>query len=146
MQAESRVDAMVSMAGDAFFFGQDGLAEIDVPVMAIGGTADIDSPFSWGTQPTYEFTSSPRKIGIALNGAEHMIFTARCEKLPWYGKLLSDEFCSDTIWNRDYAHDLIKHLSVAFLLAELKQDQQAVSALSPERVDFVDVHYEAKGY
>ncbi len=39
-QADPRVDAVVSIAGDAFFFGKAGLAEIDVPVMAIGGTHD----------------------------------------------------------------------------------------------------------
>ena len=62
------VDAIVSMAGDAYLFEADGLAEISVPVMAIGGTSDTDTPYTWGTQPTYEFTSSPRKAKVALDG------------------------------------------------------------------------------
>ena len=82
--ADSRVDAIVPMAGDAFFFGQDGLSKIDVPVMAIGGTADKDSPFMWGTHPTYEYAASQAKVEIALNDAEHMIFTGECESIPWY--------------------------------------------------------------
>jgi predicted dienelactone hydrolase len=144
--ADPRVDAIVSMAGDAFLFGEDGLAEIDVPVMAIGGTADKDSPFSWGTQPTYEYSSSSRKAKVALLEAEHMIFTAVCEMIPWYLKFFSGEFCSDTTWDRDYAHTLTKHFTTAFLLAEILQDQNAQSSLSPKGTDFVDVSYEAEGY
>ena len=144
--ADSRVDAIVSMAGDAFFFGQDGLSKIDIPVMAIGGTADKDSPFTWGTHPTYEYAASRAKVEIALHDAEHMIFTGECESIPWYLKFFSGEFCSDPIWNRGYAHALTKHFTTAFLLAELRQDQKAVSALSLQRVDFVDVNYKATGY
>ena len=37
-----------------------------VPVMAIGGTADTDSPFAWGTRFAYEHVASARKVEIAL--------------------------------------------------------------------------------
>lgn len=144
--ADPRVDAIVSMAGDAFFFGQAGLAEITVPVMAIGGTADSDSPFLWGTHPTYEYVSSPRKVKIALNDAEHMIFTGPCEAIPWYLKFFSGEFCSDKDWDRKYAHFLVNHFTTAFLLAELKQDMNAAGVLVPNTDDFSGVTYEAQGY
>ena len=144
--ADPRVDAIVPMAGDAFFFGQAGLAEIGVPVMAIGGTNDDDSPYMWGTYPTYEYVSSPRKVRVALEGAEHMIFTGPCEKIPFYLKFFSDEFCSDTDWDRVYAHNLVKHFSTAFLLSELKQDPAASDALEPASVKFHDVTYDAQGY
>ena len=64
--SDPRVDAIVPMAGDAYFFGQTGLAEIDVPVLAIGGTLDSDTPFLWGPQPTYEHASSPTKALSSL--------------------------------------------------------------------------------
>jgi len=144
--ADPHVDAIVPMAGDAFFLGQAGLAEISVPVMAIGGTQDDDSPFMWGTHPSYEYASSSTKVKIALNGAEHMIFTGPCEKVPWFLKFFSNEFCSDTGWDRIYAHDLINHFTMAFLLAELKQDKDAAAALVPEAVEFPGVTYEAQGY
>ena len=76
--SDPRIDALVSLAGDAFYFGQDGLAEITVPVMAIGGTRDRDAPYMWGTYPTYEYVSSATKVRIALTDAEHMIFTGPC--------------------------------------------------------------------
>lgn len=144
--ADPRVDAILPMAGDAFYFGRDGLAKITVPVMAMGGTQDSDSPFSWGTRPAFEYASSARKVKIALEGAEHMIFTGPCEKSPWYLRFFSDEFCADTDWDRIYAHDLVRHFTTAFLLAELKQDASAAAALSPEGVEFSGVTYEAQGY
>jgi len=144
--AYPRVDAIVPMAGDAFFFGQPGLAEIDVPVMAIGGTLDKDSPYMWSTHPTYEYSSSAKKVRIALEGAEHMIFTGPCEKSPRLLKFFTDEFCSDSSWDRNYAHNLVKHFTTAFLLSELKQDPAASDALEPASVKFSDVTYDAQGY
>ena len=144
--ADPRVDAIISMAGDAFFFGQPGLSVIDIPVMAIGGTADEDSPFKWNTHPTYEYVSSQKKVEIALNEAEHMIFTARCESSPFYMKILSGELCADSVWDRSTAHALVKHFTTAFLLAELGQDPQAAAALAPQLVDFPEVGYQAQGY
>ena len=134
------------MAGDAFFFGESGLAKIDIPVMAIGGTADQDAPFTWSTAPTYEYSYSTRKVEIALEGAEHMIFTASCEKVRWYLKFLSGEFCKDSTWDRNYAHALIKHFTTAFLLSELKQDASATALLNPETINFAGIEYESQGY
>jgi predicted dienelactone hydrolase len=146
--ADPRVDAVVPMAGDAFFFGQPGLAEIAVPVMAIGGTADEDSPYTWGTYPTYEYASSPAKVRIALEGAQHMIFTGPCEAVPLLMRLrlVSGEFCADPGWDRYYAHDLVNHFTTAFLLAELKGDADAAAALAPDAVGFDGMTYEAQGY
>ena len=144
--AEDQVDAIVPMAGDAFFFGQAGLSEISVPVMAIGGTADADSPYMWGTYPTFEYASSTTKVRIALNDAEHMIFTGPCEKIPWYLRIFSGEFCSDPSWDRTYAHRLIKHFATAFLLAELKHNPDAAAVLVQDDIDFQGVDYKAGGF
>jgi predicted dienelactone hydrolase len=144
--ADPRIAAIVPMAGDAFFFGHEGLSEINVPVLAIGGTKDNDAPYEWGTHPAYEYASSPRKALISLTDAEHMIFTNPCEKIPFYLKLFSREFCSDTDWDRSYAHELVSHFTAAFLLTELKQDSAASDALNPNDVEFPGMNYEAQGY
>lgn len=143
---DGRVDAVVALAGDAFFFGEPGLAEIQAPVLAIGGTADHDSPFAWSAQPTYDYVSSPRKALVALEAAEHMIFTNPCAAVRWVARPLAGEFCADTTWNRLEAHDLISHFTTAFLLAELKQDGAAAAALAPEAATFPQVDYVAEGY
>lgn len=143
---DPRVDAIVPLAGDAYLFDEAGLAEITVPVLAIGGTADTDTPYLWGTQPTYEFVSSPRKARIALQDAGHMIFTGTCTAVPWYAGPVTDEFCADAVWDREQAHELIKHFTTAFLLAELKQDAGATAVLAPEVVAFPGINYDAQGY
>lgn len=144
--ADPRVDAVISLAGDAFFFGSEGLAEIGVPTLAMGGTLDEDSPYLWSVSPTYEYTSGNPKVRIALTGAEHMIFTGPCQKNPWYLRFLSNEFCADQTWERPYAHALVKHFTTAFLLAELRGDPQAAAELNPESVDFSEIVYDASGY
>jgi predicted dienelactone hydrolase len=145
-QADPRVDAVVSMTGDAFFFGQPGLAQVNVPVLAIGGTADMDSPYMWSTYPAYEYSSGPRKIRIALQDAEHMIFTGPCQRIPGYLQFFSGEFCVDSSWNRVQAQELTKHFTTAFLLAELNQDSEAARFLSQGNAGISGVDYEESGY
>lgn len=144
--ADPRVDAIVPLAGDAFFFGQAGLTEVTVPMLAIGGTADSDSPYQWNTHPTFEYAASPRKVRIALDEAEHMIFTGPCESIPLHAKLFSGEFCTDTDWDRLYAHELVRHFTTAFLLSELHQDLAAAAGLAPDAVNIPDITYDAAGY
>ncbi len=145
-RGDARVDAVVSMAGDAFFFNEAGLAEITVPVMAMGGTADTGSPYTWGTLPTYEHVSSSTRALVAFENAEHMIFGSTCEAIPFFAEIGFYQFCSDTVWDMDRAHDLINHFTTAFLLAELKQDSDAAAALASEAVSFPGVTYETQGF
>jgi len=141
-----QVDAVVSMAGDAAMFGEPGLGAITVPVLTIGGTADTDSPFQWGTQLTYDHVSSDRKIEVALEDAAHLIFAGDCTSVRRILSLVSLGFCSDSSWDRTEAHDLVKHYVSAFLLSELKDDQAAGAALAPTLPEVADVGYRAEGY
>jgi predicted dienelactone hydrolase len=143
---DDRVDVVVSMAGDAYFFNEAGLAEITIPVIALGGTADTGTPYTWGTQPTYGYVSSSTKARVAFDNAEHMIFGATCKDLPWFTEIGFDAYCSDPVWDMDRAHDLINHFVTAFLLAELNQDTEAIGKLAPDAVAFPNVTYDAQGY
>lgn len=143
---DPRVDAIVSMAGDVYFFAHAGLAEVTVPVMALGGTGDTGTPYAWGTHPTYEYVSSLTKARVAFEDAEHMIFGATCEALPWFTEIGFDAYCSDPVWDVNRAHDLANHFITAFLLAELTQDANAAAALAPDSVHFPGVMYNAQGF
>lgn len=144
--ADPRIDAVVSMAGDAALFGHAGLASVDVPVMALGGTADLDSPFPWGTALTYEHVSSSRKVQVALDGAAHMVFAGECTNVRRIMSLVSLGFCSDPVWDPDRAHDLVKHYVAAFLMTELQDDHEASKLLSPTGQEVPGTTYRAKGY
>lgn len=144
--ADPRIDALIPMAGDSYFFNETGLAEITIPVMAIGGTADAGTPWLWGPQPTYKYASSTRKVLIGLEGAEHMIFAGPCERAARVIMLADKQFCADPAWERGDAHPLVAHFATAFLLAELLGDDDAAAALAPDAVDLPAVLYEAQGY
>jgi predicted dienelactone hydrolase len=144
--ADPRIDAVVAMAGDAAMFGQAGIAQVTAPLMAMGGTSDKDSPFTWGTQATYEYAASHRKVEIAFEGAEHLIFAGECDTVRRMLNYIPTSFCSDPAWDREYAHALVKHFTTAFLLAELEQDVNAAATLAGDGVDFSGVTYEAQGY
>ncbi len=143
---DSRVDVIVSMAGDAYFFNEAGLANISIPVMAIGGTGDTGTPYLWGAHPTYEYVSSATKGRVALENAEHMIFGATCEALPWFTEIGFNAYCSDPVWDMDRAHDLVNHFTTAFLLATLKGDVDAAALLEPDAVQFNGIRYDAQGF
>ncbi|UCH24250.1 MAG: alpha/beta fold hydrolase [Trueperaceae bacterium] len=143
---DGRVDAVVSLAGDAVMFGGPGLAELVVPVMAIGGTADTDSPFMWGTGLTYNHASSSRRAEVALEDAAHLIFAGECDNVRRIMTLASLGFCSDPAWDRDRAHDVVKYYVTAFLRSELKRDHQAAAVLALDDHRFPKVRYRAVGY
>ncbi|HEX5579135.1 MAG TPA: hypothetical protein VFY43_05660, partial [Candidatus Limnocylindria bacterium] len=143
---DGRVDAAVALAGDAVMFGSAGAAEVEVPVLAIGGTADPDAPFAWGTQLAYEAVSSPRKVEVGLEGAAHMVFTGPCETSRRVLTVLRQPFCADPAWDKAMAHALVRHYVTAFLRAELTGDADAAQALRPGSTPFQGVRYAATGY
>ena len=79
---DPRVKAVISMAGDAYPFDQRGLAELKVPVMAMGGTIDEGTPYTWGAKLTYDHAASKNKTLITFPGAGHMLFVDPCDNLP----------------------------------------------------------------
>lgn len=139
---DPRVTVIVAMASDSYLFDKAGLAKITIPMLAIGGTADTATPYTWGVRPAYDNTSSTQKTLVTLEGAEHTIVFS-CDSTPW----MSETFiyvwqCFDPVWDKDRGLDLIHHLSTAFLLAELKGDKEAAKALAPANVAFTGIKYE----
>ncbi len=143
---DDRVDVAIALAGDAVMFGGAGMAAVAAPLMTIGGTADRDAPYRWGTQLAYTAAESPRKVMIGLEGAEHMIFTGPCERRRMLLSLLPAPFCADPAWDRAVARDVTRHFTTAFLLAELSADVEAATTLSPGSVSVPAVTYAATGY
>jgi predicted dienelactone hydrolase len=144
--ADPRVDAIIPMAGDSYIFDQAGLAEITIPVMAIGGTLDTSTPYEWGAHPTYEYISSEQKALVTFQNAEHMIFGSTCADIPWAVDLGVTFFCSDPVWDMQRTQDITHHFATAFLLDVLKGDADAHAALAPDAVSFSGITYEAQGF
>lgn len=131
---DARVDAVVAIAGDAYPFGPDGLAEVEVPAMLLGGTADTGTPWEWGAQLAHDHVSSDRRALVALEGAEHMIATAPCEDMPFTQGLPPEYrpyFCEDPAWDKGEGLDVLHHMTTAWLLHTLVGDERAREALDP---------------
>ena len=141
--SDPRIDAVVPMAGDAYFFGEAGLASVTVPVLALGGTADTGTPYTWGTAPTYDHVSSTRRARVGFENAEHMIFSTSCDDFALFTQIGFYAFCSDAVWDMARAHDLIAHFTTAFLLTD---DPAAAATLAPDAVTFTGIVYDAQGY
>ena len=132
---DPRVDAIVPMAGDAYLFGTDGLAEVTVPVLLLGGTADTGTPWAWGAGLAWDHVGSADRMLLGFDGGEHMLPTTSCANMPWIEALPAEYqgyFCGDPAWDKAEAHALIHQVTTAFLLHALAGDADASAALAPE--------------
>ena len=98
-------------------------------MLAVGGTADQDAPFKWGTRLAFE-QSTGRRIEVGLVGAEHLVFTGPCERPRRLLALVSTPFCADPAWSKADAHAVVRAPTTAFLDTELAGDPVARAWLS----------------
>ncbi len=138
---DPRVTAAISLAGDAYLFDQRGLAELEVPVMAMGGTVDDGTPYTWGAKLTYDHAGSEHKTLVSFPGAGHFLFADPCEQLPWVEQsVYRDAICTDAVW-ATRPLDIVTHYTTAFLRDTLDGDPAARATLSGEQPDLDDVEY-----
>jgi predicted dienelactone hydrolase len=139
---DPRVKAAISLAGDAYPFDQQGLAELKIPMMAMGGTIDDGTPYTWGAKLTYDSAGSKNKTLVTFPGAGHMLFVDPCENLPWVqNSVYRDGICIDAVWNKRPV-DIITHYTTAFLRDTLNADPAARATLTGQQPDFDNVEYQ----
>ena len=139
---DPRVKAVISMAGDAYPFDQRGLAELKVPIMAMGGTIDEGTPYTWGAKLTYDHAASKNKTLITFPGAGHFVFVDPCENLPCVQNFsYRDPFCTDAVWGTRRPLDTVKHYTTAFLRDTLNADPKARAALAGQQPHLHNVEY-----
>jgi predicted dienelactone hydrolase len=137
---DPRVDAVVAFApGRVPAFGPEGLSSLTVPMMILTGTNDLLDWAEDNAYVAYEHVGSEEKSLVVFEDAGHMIF-GQCPE-AWLSIAFGS--CSDAVWDIDRTHDLIDHFTTAFLLWELKGDEDAKAALMPEAVSFPGITYEA---
>ena len=138
---DPRVKAAISLAGDAYTFDQRGLAELEVPIMAMGGTVDEGTPYTWGAKLTYDHVGSEDKTLVSFPGAGHFLFVDPCENLPWVeNSVYRDAICTDAVWDTRPL-DIVKHYTTAFLRDTLDADPEARATLTGQQPDLDNVEY-----
>ena len=127
---DTGVDAVVALAGDAYLFDAEGLAAMTTPVLAVGGLDDTGTPWSLGAGMTATHAGSAQRVVVGLEGAEHLVFTGRCDRVRRVTPLVPMDLCEDPDGDRTTRHDVIAHLTTAFLLDTLADDASAARALT----------------
>lgn len=138
---DPRIKAIILLApAGATLFGEEGMAAVTIPTLVIVGSGDQVTPADENATPMYANVSSEVKAQVTLVNADHYIFVEQCtDQMISFGFFDS---CSDDVWDMARAHDLTNHFATAFLLAVLKNDEAARSALLVENVDFAGVEYQ----
>lgn len=129
---DPRISAIVPISSDAWLFGEAGLAEVEVPVMVMGGTEDFGAPWAWSSAPVFAHAASADRVIAGLEGGGHFLPVNVCADLPWIAALteIHDFACFDPAWDRREGLDVMKHLSTAFLARVLQGDATADAALT----------------
>ena len=143
---DERVRAVVPLSGYTLAFGSNGMESVDVPVMFMAGSGAMAASAVWDVEAPYDALNTGHKAKVVFDNGEYLFFFSSCADSPSIVELGFPMFCTDPVWDTDRAHDLINHFATAFLLAELKGDSAAATALAPENVDFPGIEYESAGY
>jgi predicted dienelactone hydrolase len=116
---DPRVAAVIALAPDGDIWGAEyqGVANLKVPTLIMSGTIDYVNWPELCAYPIYEHLGSQDKSLVMLQGADH------------------------DMGFETYKYEL-RHIIIAFLLAKLKDDPQAIQALLPENMNLPGVDYE----
>ena len=144
--SDSRVDAVVSLASGAQYFGPEGLAALHVPVLLVESELDMFYGTATAYYQPYTLLTAGQKTHVVYERGNHMLFANNCEAMPGVVQQGLGWFCMDAVWDTSRAKDLANHFATAFLLAELKGDTEAATALAAENVTFPGIKYETTGY
>ncbi|RJO69415.1 MAG: hypothetical protein C4523_06235 [Myxococcales bacterium] len=136
--------AAVAMApGGYAAFGDDGLANVTMPVLVMGGT--LDEFLRPELRPTYAAVPPP-KAKVEITGMGHMGFTDICripgvELIPTLGDMCNP----DNYINVDRGWEIINPFAIAFLRRYLKDERSMDAYLTAEfAARFPEVAFEAQ--
>lgn len=125
--ADPRVWAAVPMAPAGFqTFGADGIAEVAVPTLILGGGDDALTPWATQQAPVFDALVVDPAFAVRFEGASHYDFSDACALAPL------DTYC-DTDFDLDDAHAFARGMTGAFLdRVRLGPDASTEAWLPPE--------------
>ena len=135
---DPRVKGVVAFSGGDPIMN---MSAVTTPLMVMTGSLET---VALTNDLPYNGSASTQKARVVFANADHMIFAPKCDEIPWL-ILSHPEYymvCAQAVWDMDRAHDLINHLTTAFLLDTLKGDKDAHKALLPDAVAFPGIEYQ----
>jgi predicted dienelactone hydrolase len=146
--ADPRMKAFLPLA-PAAVFDPTFFAGITAPILIMGGTLDVTTPFDANqATPFAHLPSGAPVVGLGeITGAGHFTFSDICE-VPrnLVGAIGGfDEACTPAHLPWHDAHDIVNYLALNFFDATLRGDAAALARLDPAALaSFDDLVYEAK--
>lgn len=139
--SEPRIKAVALFApASGLTLNPESVAAITIPSLVIVGSADTVTPAEQNANLTYSLLGSADKTLMTLVNGGHYLLLEKCPPLAISFGLFDQ--CSDDVWDMDRAHDLINHVTVAFFLAQLANDDTARQALAPDQMNFIGIEYQ----
>jgi len=135
---DNRIDALVPLAGDQLFFGETGLNAVTVPTLYMVGTYDQFVPIE-DSRNGFATLGSDVAYMAEFDYAGHGLFQDTCERFPTMAEFGFYDLCAEKVWDKLRAHDLINHYGTAFLLWQLKDDQDAAAVFAEDAETFPGV-------
>lgn len=136
---DERISAVLAFAPwNAPIFGETGLANVTVPTLIIVGSNDNTTQPERDARNFYQWVNTNDKMIVELVNGDHSLFIDVCPRtlinFDSYGA------CSDAVWDLPRAHDLINHISTAFLLSHFYGDSDAATTL--DNIEFTGLRVE----
>ena len=116
-------------------FGDEGLAQHDVPTLVLGGTLDDTTTMDGDIVPIYEGIPGPKAL-LTVEGGDHFTFSDLCS-IPGIGRLTDfgdfAYFCGpDNPLPHAVVHPFVNTVSTAFLRVWLMGEDDVEGILTPE--------------
>jgi predicted dienelactone hydrolase len=144
-EPDDRVDAVVGMAAASRLIDDPTLAAVAVPTLLLSGTKDETTPIAANTERPWDLVEGRPLVRADIADAGHQSFTDVCSydeiaaSRPELPEVLVDavaeyaeEGCAEELIDIDEAHRIVRRLATAFLLQELRAEDQWVALLTAE--------------
>jgi predicted dienelactone hydrolase len=133
---DKRVKAAFLIAPAGFeFYREDGVAEVDVPVLVVGAKLDRNTPFKEKSQPIFNSLKTSHYL-LGLEDAGHLTPTDVCaiiDSTGFIGKMAggddAKDGCGKGYMPTAQALELVSDAALAFLDVHLYNDENAMARL-----------------
>ncbi len=126
---DDRIDALIPLAPDQVFFGETGLNNVTQPTLYMAGVSDMSVPIE-DIRAGFASLGSETAYRVEFDYGGHGLFQDTCETFPAMAAFGFYDLCAEKVWDKLRAHDLINHHGTAFLLWQLKGDQDAAAVFA----------------
>ncbi len=122
---DQRVMASLPTAPSSSFFGPEGISQIDIPMMVMGGTVDTVCPFDTEQKALYQALNPPKYL-LEIFEAGHLVFSDyACVLLPDFPECQRVE----------ELHDIMTSYATAFFGFYIKSNESFLSKLQEKTTD-----------